>query len=450
MSSNGYIPFGFQYPEGFPYHEKKPDPLIETVRARVYRLNEAHAVSGLSGEVFTAALDLFQAHASCGRDAFWTAVLAVTDSAQLAEIAKRLADLVAQEPPRLDFPNAISLFDCRFLSQAEWEHIRRYSIGGSEAAAVLGLSHYQSPRTLYFEKKNPPPKLRDFQKEHIFAYGHAVETYVVRSMASILGAVPYPEYRMFAHREYPFITCNPDSIFQYPDGHFDLFEAKTAFRMKRQDWYDGMPDYYVPQPRQYLEVLNDPKLAGGHIGVVFGGSPSDRICHPFQRDVAKGAEQIQRIAEYWNDYIVPGVLPPLSGVPELDLESVYKYTPGVHDAKTVETLPDDCSKDFERYFTLKEERVSISAALKAAKETESALMDEITKLLPDGLTICTSDTGPSYRVDCRERVRETVATAELPTASRHLLQSIAQVMKQPGLPFTTPKVSQKITKGKKP
>lgn len=197
--SSEYFPFGFRYPVGLHHDENNPDPKIEDVRKRMEYLNKVHAKSGLPGHIFAAAMDLFQSESPHTPDIFWNAVQRELTMKDVAEIAKTLAPLVSNSVERLDFPNAIALFDCRFVSTAEWEHIRRYSIGGSEAATVLGLSHFQSPRSLFHEKRNPPTKKKDVSREHILDYGHAVEDYVVDSFASRLGAVRVPEYRMFAH-----------------------------------------------------------------------------------------------------------------------------------------------------------------------------------------------------------------------------------------------------------
>lgn len=39
------------------------------------------------------------------------------------------------------------------MARDEWLRLRQRSIGGSEAAVVLGLNPYKSPFTLYHDKK---------------------------------------------------------------------------------------------------------------------------------------------------------------------------------------------------------------------------------------------------------------------------------------------------------
>lgn len=443
---SGYFPYGFTYPKGFQYSEAAPDPVIEKIRLRMEYLNKALSYSSVPDYIFAAALDLFQSHTQYAKDVFWDGIMDRLEPVKLAMIADAISDQVIDAPPRLEFPNAIALFDCRFISTKEWEHIRRYSIGGSEAATVLGLSHYQTRRSLYYEKKAPVPDDRDLGGQHILDYGHYVEDHIVQSIAATIGAVLYPEHRMFAHKDYPFITCNPDGILLFPDGHLALFEAKTAYRMKRDEWKAGIPDYYDPQPRQYLEVLNDPRLVGGYIGVCLGGDPMDRICHSYLRDPAQGAEQIQAVVEYWESYIMPGVLPPLSGDFKLDMEAVYKYDPmNRHDKPTIDTLPATEQDRFEEYFNIQAERKLLSKQISTAKKEEAELETQLRAAIPAEFTVCSKPGGLSYVLNVKDTYSASLdmsaASTVIPASLMASMNNIAAVTKEAGLSFTTPKIS---------
>ena len=222
MSSN-YLPFGFTYPKGpnLPFNDANPDPAIETLRGRIQFLNECHGLSSLPGHIFTAAAKLLQERSPMDVDRFWSTMQTVFTPEETVQMVEALEPLVADEPPRLEFPNAIALVDCRFVSTLEWQHLRRYSIGGSDAAVVTGkvdengdpidgftqLSRFQTRRGLYYEKQATfvEPE-NSWSKQHIFDYGHQVEPFVIEHAARELNAKRRPEYRMFAHKQYPFIT----------------------------------------------------------------------------------------------------------------------------------------------------------------------------------------------------------------------------------------------------
>lgn len=436
-----YFPFGFRYPSGLHHDDQNPDPKIEDVRDRMAYLNKVHAKSGLPGHIFAATMDLFQSESPSTPDIFWNAVRRELTMTDVAEIAKALAPAVSNSVERLDFPNAIALFDCRFVSTAEWEHIRRYSIGGSEAATVLGLSHFQSPRSLFHEKRNPVPKTRDVGRDHILDYGHAVEDYIVESFASRLGAVRVPEFRMFAHKDYPFLTCNPDGLFLFADGHLSLFEAKTAFWKKRDDWKDGIPSYYEPQPRHYLEVLNDPRLNDGYIGVCLGGGTNDLIPQHYVRDKALGAQQVQTLVEFWRNHIAANVPPALCGDAELDMEAAYGYLSRTSGGNRIENLSVDTIPEFQRYFDLKEQRKDIDKQKNLAKKEEESLLDELEGYFPDGMSICAIPGEMPYRIKVKDKSQRKANISSFRPGDLHDIRYIANSLAEVSHGWTTPKVS---------
>ena len=474
---SNYFPCGFVYPIGpnIPYSETNPDPAIVTLRNRVAFLNSCHDCSSLPGHIFAAALKLLQERSSRGVDEFWDIMQKEFKPAEISEIADALAPMVAEEPPRLEFPNAIALVDCRFVSTLEWQHLRRYSIGGSEAAVVIGkvddngdqingytqLSKFQTRRGLYYEKQATFVEVPNApQKQQIFDYGHAVEPFVIQKAAKELGAKQYPEYRMFAHKDYPFITCNPDGILIFPDGGLCLFEAKTATHHKKDDWMQGIPGYYVPQPRQYMEVLDDPRISGGYIGCCFGAGKYDWVLHKYERDWLLGKKQIEIEAKFWQDYIAAGILPPLSGNAELDMQVIYGYantSATTSSAPHASVLPTDCEPLFLEYQQLEAQRKVLSSAMTTAYNKEKDIKSAITTQVPEGLTVVKQPNEVSYRVSFKLSAVEQVSMDALrladPSAATCCV-AFANALEDEALTFNQPKISlarrpapKKTTKG---
>lgn len=463
---SNYFPMGFVYPAGpnIPYSDMNPDPGIETLKARTAFLNLCHDHSSLPGHVFAAALKMLQERSALDVEAFWNIMQQEFDPAEVSAMADALAPMVADEPPRIEFPNAIALVDCRFVSTLEWQHLRRYSIGGSEAAVVTGkldengdqfdgytqLSKFQTRRGLFYEKQATFVEMPNSpQKQQIFDYGHSVEPFVIQKAAQKIGAKQYPEYRMFAHRDYPFITCNPDGILIFPDGSLCLFEAKTATHHKKEDWLEGIPAYYMPQPRQYMEVLDDPRISGGYIGCCFGAHESDWVMHEYSRDWILGKKQIEIEAKFWLDYIAAGVIPPLSGKAELDLAVVYGYNnaPAVQNGslvnRTASPLPASCESLFEEYRQLAEQKKIVNSAMNTAYGKERDLKSTIARQVPEGLTVITKPNELSYRVSCKTSAAESVEMAKLLTNHPDTASScaaFAAAMAEEEIAFNKPKV----------
>ena len=49
---------------------------------------------------------------------------------------------------------ARKLLNTKEISHEQWLDVRKRSIGGSEAGALLGMNPYASPLTLYLDKKD--------------------------------------------------------------------------------------------------------------------------------------------------------------------------------------------------------------------------------------------------------------------------------------------------------
>lgn len=463
MSSN-YLPFGFTYPKGpnLPFNDANPDPAIETLRGRIQFLNECHGLSSLPGHIFTAAAKLLQERSPMDVDRFWSTMQTVFTPEETVQMVEALEPLVADEPPRLEFPNAIALVDCRFVSTLEWQHLRRYSIGGSDAAVVTGkvdengdpidgftqLSRFQTRRGLYYEKQATfvEPE-NSWSKQHIFDYGHQVEPFVIEHAARELNAKRRPEYRMFAHKQYPFITCNPDGILEFPDGSLCLFEAKTATHHKKEEWQKGIPEYYTPQPRQYMEVLNDERISFGYIGCCMGCGKYDFVMHKYERNKVLGQKQMEQIATYWQNYIAAGVVPPLSGNAELDKEAIYSYElnqRAIGAAGSVSgNLPADSEALVRMYQQLAECKKDLTKDYNKIYTLESDYKHAISAQVPEGLTVVQKPSEVCYRISFKKSRISTVSGPDLKAtnpAAYEMLSSISETMKDAEISFSTPKV----------
>lgn len=71
------------------------------------------------------------------------------------------------------------------LSRKEWLELRQVGIGGSDAAAACGLSHWKSPAQLYLEKTTEIEK-EESESEHL-RQGRDFEDYVAQRFTEKTG-----------------------------------------------------------------------------------------------------------------------------------------------------------------------------------------------------------------------------------------------------------------------
>lgn len=372
--------FEYNLPEICPayIHPSKRDEFnstLERVKARMEKLEDALEMSGMNAAAFAkTAKVLFdnfrQKFDSCGAETLSAWVQDCYDG--------RSAE------PRLEWPNAITVVDCAFLTTTEWELLRHLGLGGSDAAAVLEQSDYKNAQETYHDKVWTPEKMDIGKKNQgIFDRGHFMEDKVVEAFLRLTGFKRIPETRMFRSKTHPHATADIDAIIQAPDNRLFVFEAKTTVAENFNAWSSGcIPRSYIPQTRQYPAVLNDDRICGTYIGCIFTvdiikggiyiGSSFDYeqfVARSVERDAIKEKEQLDEIERWWTRYIESGEEPPASHIAKDDIEVFRKFHSGPADkSKPVLDLTPDRDKfkpTLAAYFKRAQEKAACQAALDA-------------------------------------------------------------------------------------
>lgn len=140
-----------------------------------------------------------------------------------------------------------------FEDRENWLNGRQeLGIGGSDAAAVCGLSPWTSPVELW--------KIKTGQKQQRDISGNAAVERGVRMEPALreLYAAMNPQmkvehypYDILAQIERPWLTATLDGELTDENGRHGILEIKTGQIMKKADyekWADGrIPDYYMAQ-----------------------------------------------------------------------------------------------------------------------------------------------------------------------------------------------------------
>ena len=144
---------------------------------------------------------------------------------------------------------------------------RRKFIGGSDVAAILGLSPWKTPLELYEEKIMPRSPLPDKNKERIFARGKIMEPYVLRLFKRENGLKIAARNRRYIDDEYDFLRAEIDA--ETVDG--ENIEIKTCNPFKAKLWgeehTDEIPLFYTAQAMHGLMIT---KRDVCHFGVLIG------------------------------------------------------------------------------------------------------------------------------------------------------------------------------------
>jgi putative phage-type endonuclease len=126
------------------------------------------------------------------------------------------------------------------LPREQWLEYRRKGIGGSDAAAVLGISPFRTGRDLYYDKLNIVTA-DDAENWVQLEVGTLLEPLVAKIFAHKTGYKIYRRPFMFQHPLYPWMLADLDYMVELPDDTTAILEIKTT--NYREIWYSPVNEY---------------------------------------------------------------------------------------------------------------------------------------------------------------------------------------------------------------
>lgn len=289
------------------------------------------------------------------------------------------------------------LVDTADLSREDWLDYRRLGIGGSDAAAIMGLSPFATIRDLYFDKIGVTPVIEEEEENWVAKeVGHRLEDLVAMIFAKKTGLEVFPVRKMFRHPLYPFMLADVDYFIRFPDGSIGILECKTCNYNAKDKWADdGIPENYVLQVRHYLAVMNMNKA---YIACLYGNNENEFIYRCLERDRMEEEELIDQEKYFWEEYVEKKIEPPYSGKPDLILASIRKYN-GYADKSIPEiSISSLESRSLEKYLKLSEEKSQLEKRKKEIEAEQRALSVPFVELLGQGCKAVIEDGSFRYQI----------------------------------------------------
>ena len=197
------------------------------------------------------------------------------------------------------------------LSYAEWLQVRRSGIGGSDAAAALGLSPWKSPMELWEEKALG--KTQPSQDSEPMRWGRLLEPVIRDEFAKRTGYAVSVCRSMLQAPQWPWMQANLDGLIEIPGRGVGVFEVKTAAAFKDSDWGGNddsqprCPDTYALQVAHYLAVTG---LEYAVLCVLIGGNKLRWLT--VDRDTELIANLIELERRFWQ-HVLSNTPPPVDG-----------------------------------------------------------------------------------------------------------------------------------------
>lgn len=305
------------------------------------------------------------------------------------------------------------LVDTSELTEEAWLQYRRLGIGGSDAAAVLGISPWTTARDLYYDKRGIVSAIDDSENWVQLEVGHLLEDLVGRIFAKKSGFTIIRVKKMFQHPHYPFMLADIDFLVELPDGTRAILECKTTNSNAKDKWWDSegreiVPAYYVAQGRHYMAVLNISRV---YYCCLYDNSEDSAIIRHIDRDLECESELICLEEEFWVNHVQAEAPPPYTEDGELVAESVRRHFGPAVPSEAQVTLAPELMDDLTRYLELQSQKKLVDAQSKALENEMKRIKGFVADVMGPCCTAACLNAGGGYTVTYNP-VRKNVITKD--------------------------------------
>lgn len=265
---------------------------------------------------------------------------------------------------------ALRLVDTKELSRSEWLEVRKSGIGGSDAAAAVGLNPYTSPLELWLDKTGrdaglAKPDPHD-TTEPVY-WGTLLEPIVAAAYTQQTGNRVRKVNAVLQHPTIPFMLANLDREIVGVPG-VQILECKTAGEFGARLWRHGVPEYVQLQVQHQLAVTG---RRTADVAVLLCGQKLE--VHRIIRDDGLIARLIALETRFW-EYVTSDTPPPADGSESADRALRHLY-PG--NAGTVDFTDD------RRLSTTFADLVAVRAEIELRMQQEAKLKQTILQAMGD-------------------------------------------------------------------
>lgn len=243
----------------------------------------------------------------------------------------------------------------------EWLELRSHYIGGSDAAAVVGLNAYASPYSLWAEKTGKTP---GFAGNLATEVGTFLEEFVAQKFAQETGKKVRKCNASFLNSEYPFAIANIDREIIGEDAGLEI-KTTDSLNMKKFSGGEYPANYYV-QCVHYMAITGKQRW---YLAVLIGNKEFKWFT--IERDEAEIAALMTAEAEFWE--LVKTDTPPAVDGTQATSEAI----------KTIYAESDDSvcdltafSANLRQYMALKKQIKELESLLDEAANGIKAFMGE--------------------------------------------------------------------------
>ena len=175
--------------------------------------------------------------------------------------------------------------------RTDWLNERRKGIGGSDVAAIVGLSPWVTALDVYEQKLGLVPPVETTEAMY---WGTMLEPAIRQAYSDRTGfAVEKPE-KPFVHPKYTFMRANLDGLV-INDNRIAEFKTASTSHGWGEPGTDEIPEYYLTQVQHYMAVTDKPVC---DVALLVAGR--DFSVYTVEADKELQEQLIEIEAEFWD------------------------------------------------------------------------------------------------------------------------------------------------------
>lgn len=263
----------------------------------------------------------------------------------------------------------------------EWKALRHKYIGGSDAAAVVGMNSWVSPYTLWAEKTG---RLPGFDGNLATEVGTYLEEFVAQKFAEVTGKKVRKSNQSWFNNQYPWAIANIDREIVGEDAGLEI---KTTSELNTQKFKGGeYPANYYVQCMHYLAVTGKQRW---YLAVLIGNREFKWFTIERDEDEINALMDAERTFKMYVDNDTPPIADGMQSTADT-LSALYPNS--VDTAIGIGFY----EKELDNYFRLKAQRDELDKQI-----------DGIVNRIKAHLGECERGEGERYKVSWKSQTRST-------------------------------------------
>ncbi len=236
-------------------------------------------------------------------------------------------------------------------------------IGGSDIAAILGLSRYSTPLSVWAEKTGLVVNEIGPEPLHLIL-GKRLEEVIAEIFTQQTGLRVQRMTERRVHPKFPHFQAQIDRLIV---GTGELLECKTASAYLSKDWIDDqIPQEYICQVMWQMAVTGRKRA---HIAALIGNQ--EFKIKTIDRDPVMIAEMIKRANAFWNDFVIPRVMP--GQITANDADTLFALFPDSDPAAKL-SLGDDVAQLIETRNSFYQDQIHLEKQIEQIENEIKAKM----------------------------------------------------------------------------